>query len=117
MPGNDDQRASIGAWRPSKRQLETLADCVAAGFDTARVAMLLGIDEATFIAWTKRLAAGAAYEAQMAAVGSSSSVAADLAFGLAGPLVGSFAVSPFPSFQKPILSQPLLEREFHDRRL
>jgi hypothetical protein len=47
------------AWRPSKRQLETLAECSAARLDTARTASLLGISEPVFLAWTKRLAAGA----------------------------------------------------------
>jgi hypothetical protein len=50
-------------WRPSKRQLETLADCVAARLDTARTARVLGVSEPAFVAWTKRLEAGIA-EAQ-----------------------------------------------------
>jgi hypothetical protein len=53
---------SIDAWRPSKRQLETLADCVAARLDTARVAQLLGVDETMFVVWLARLAAAAAEE-------------------------------------------------------
>lgn len=54
-------------WRPSKRQLETLADCVAARLNTARTVRLLGIDEPTFMAWTKRLAKGAVFEQRMVA--------------------------------------------------
>jgi hypothetical protein len=57
---------SNDVWRPSKRQLETLADCVAARLDTAQTAALLGVDETMFLAWTKRLAAGAAWEQQHA---------------------------------------------------
>jgi hypothetical protein len=53
---------SIDSWRPSKRQLETLADCVAARLDAARTARLLGVDETMFIAWTKRLALAVAEE-------------------------------------------------------
>jgi hypothetical protein len=49
-------------WRPSKRQLETLADCACAGLDAARTARLLGVSEPTFMAWTKRLAAASAEE-------------------------------------------------------
>jgi hypothetical protein len=49
-------------WRPSKRQLETLADCVAARLDTARTARLLGVSEPVFVSWTKRLAAAVAEE-------------------------------------------------------
>jgi hypothetical protein len=56
---------SIDVWRPSKRQLETLADC--AGLDTARTAKLLGVSEPTFMAWTKRLAAAVAEEEREAA--------------------------------------------------
>jgi hypothetical protein len=54
-------------WRPSKRQLETLADCVAALLDTARTAALLGVDETMFVAWTKRLASAAAEEERLLA--------------------------------------------------
>jgi hypothetical protein len=49
-------------WRPTKRQLETLADCVAARLDTARTARVLGVSEPAFVAWTKRLAAASAEE-------------------------------------------------------
>jgi hypothetical protein len=49
-------------WRPSKRQLEVLAECSIARMDTARTARLLGIDEPVFVAWSKRLAAAAAEE-------------------------------------------------------
>jgi hypothetical protein len=49
-------------WRPTKRQLETLADCVAARLDTARTARLLGVSETMFVAWTRRLAAASAEE-------------------------------------------------------
>jgi hypothetical protein len=55
---------SNDVWRPSKRQLETLADCACAGLDTARTARLLGVSEPVFAAWTKRLAAAAAEEAR-----------------------------------------------------
>jgi hypothetical protein len=51
-----------GHWRPSKRQVELLADCVAAGLDTARTARVLGVDETMFVTWTKRLAAAVAEE-------------------------------------------------------
>jgi hypothetical protein len=50
------------AWRPSKRQLETLADCVAARLGTARTARVLGIDETVFVAWSERLAEASAEE-------------------------------------------------------
>jgi len=53
---------SIDVWRPSKRQLEVLADCAAARLDTARTARLLGVSEPVFAAWTKRLAAASAEE-------------------------------------------------------
>jgi hypothetical protein len=53
---------SSDVWRPSKRQLEALADCVAARLDRARTARVLGVDEPAFIAWTKRLAAAVAEE-------------------------------------------------------
>jgi hypothetical protein len=49
-------------WRPSKRQLEVIAECAIARIDTARTAKLLGIDETMFAAWTKRLAAAVAEE-------------------------------------------------------
>jgi hypothetical protein len=49
-------------WRPSKRQLEVLADCACAGLDTARTARVLGVDETVFVAWSKRLAAAVAEE-------------------------------------------------------
>jgi hypothetical protein len=38
-------RSHLDFWRPSKRQLEALADCVAAGLDTARTARVLGVSE------------------------------------------------------------------------
>jgi hypothetical protein len=50
------------SWRPSKRQLETLADCAAARLDTARTARVLGVDETVFAAWARRLSAAAAEE-------------------------------------------------------
>jgi hypothetical protein len=50
------------SWRPSKRQLEVIAECAIARLDTARTARLLGIDETMFAAWTKRLAAAVAEE-------------------------------------------------------
>jgi hypothetical protein len=50
--------------RPSKRQLETLADCAAARLDTARTARVLGVDETMFAAWTKRLTTASAEEAR-----------------------------------------------------
>jgi hypothetical protein len=53
---------SIDVWRPSKRQLEVLADCAAARLDTARTARLLGVSEPVFAAWTKRLAEASAEE-------------------------------------------------------
>jgi hypothetical protein len=53
---------SIDVWRPSKRQLEVLAECAIARIDTARTAKLLGVDETMFVAWTKRLAAASAEE-------------------------------------------------------
>jgi hypothetical protein len=53
---------SIDAWRPSKRQLEVLAECSIARLDTARTARLLGVSEPVFAAWTKRLAAAVAEE-------------------------------------------------------
>jgi hypothetical protein len=53
---------SIDAWRPSKRQLEVLAECSIARLDTARTARLLGIDEPVFVAWAKRLAEASAEE-------------------------------------------------------
>jgi DNA-binding transcriptional regulator YdaS (Cro superfamily) len=49
-------------WRPSKRQLETLAECACARLDTARTARLLGVSEPVFVAWVKRLAAASAEE-------------------------------------------------------
>jgi hypothetical protein len=52
----------MSSWRPSKRQVEVIADCVAARLDTARTARLLGIDEPVFAAWVKRLAAAVAEE-------------------------------------------------------
>jgi hypothetical protein len=55
----------VDFWRPSKRQLETLADCVAARLDTARTARVLGVSEPAFVAWTKRLAAGARLEVEL----------------------------------------------------
>jgi hypothetical protein len=55
---------SINVWRPSKRQLEVIAECAIARIDTARTAKLLGIDETVFVSWSKRLAAGAAWEQQ-----------------------------------------------------
>jgi hypothetical protein len=58
-----------GHWRPSKRQLEVLADCACAGLDAARTAALLGIDEPTFAAWARRLAAGARLDDEMLATG------------------------------------------------
>jgi hypothetical protein len=58
---------SIDAWRPSKRQLETIAECAAARIDAARTARLLGVSEPTFMAWTKRLAAGVAEEERLVA--------------------------------------------------
>jgi hypothetical protein len=53
------------SWRPSKRQLETLADCICARLDTTRTARVLGIDEPAFVAWTRRLAAGARLEVEL----------------------------------------------------
>jgi hypothetical protein len=53
---------SNDAWRPSKRQLEVLAECATAGLDTARTARLLGVSEAVFVAWSKRLAEASAEE-------------------------------------------------------
>jgi hypothetical protein len=50
------------SWRPSKQQIALLADCACAGLDTARTARILGVSEPTFMAWTKRLAAGTAEE-------------------------------------------------------
>ena len=50
------------AWRPSKRQVETIAECTAAGLDAARTAALLGVSEPAFVAWTKRLALAVAEE-------------------------------------------------------
>jgi hypothetical protein len=47
-------------WKPSRRQLEVLADCMCAGLDTTRTARQLGVDEAEFVAWAKRMAAGIA---------------------------------------------------------
>jgi hypothetical protein len=51
-----------GHWRPSKQQLETLAECSIARLDTARTARLLGVSEPVFVAWTKRLAAAVVEE-------------------------------------------------------
>jgi hypothetical protein len=47
---------------PTKRQPETLADCVAARLDTAKTARVLGVDETLFVSWTKRLALAVAEE-------------------------------------------------------
>jgi hypothetical protein len=52
-------------WRPSKRQLEVLAECSIARLDTARTAQLLGVSEEVFAAWTKRLAAAVAHGARI----------------------------------------------------
>jgi hypothetical protein len=52
-------------WRPSPQQIELLADCACAGLDAARTARLLGVDEAVFVAWTKRLGAAAAQGERM----------------------------------------------------
>jgi hypothetical protein len=49
-------------WRPSKRQLEVIAECSIARLDTARTARLLGVDETVFVAWSKRLAEAVAEE-------------------------------------------------------
>jgi hypothetical protein len=49
-------------WRPSKRQLDVIAECAIARLDTARTARVLGVDETMFAAWSKRLAAAAAEE-------------------------------------------------------
>jgi hypothetical protein len=54
--------SQVLAWRPTKRQLEVIAECSIARLDTARTASILGIDEATFLAWTKRLALAVAEE-------------------------------------------------------
>jgi hypothetical protein len=51
-------------WRPSKRQLETLAECACARLDTARTARLLGVSEPVFVAWSKKLAEASAEEAR-----------------------------------------------------
>jgi hypothetical protein len=50
------------SWRPSKRQLELLADCACAGLDASRTAALLGVSALTFLAWTKRLSMASAEE-------------------------------------------------------
>jgi hypothetical protein len=57
----------LDIWRPSKRQLEVIAECAIARIDTARTAKLLGVDEPMFAAWTKRLAAGARLEVELLA--------------------------------------------------
>jgi hypothetical protein len=49
-------------WRPTKRQVETIAECAIARLDAARTARLLGVSEPTFMAWTKRLALAVAEE-------------------------------------------------------
>jgi hypothetical protein len=54
-------------WRPSKRQLEMLAECSIARLPAARTARLLGVSEPVFAAWTKRLAAAAAEEERLLA--------------------------------------------------
>jgi hypothetical protein len=50
------------SWRPTKRQVEIVAECAIARIDTARTAKLLGIDEPMFVSWAQRLAAAAAVE-------------------------------------------------------
>jgi hypothetical protein len=55
-------RSHLDFWRPSKRQLEVIAECAIARIDTARTAKLLGIDETMFVAWSKRLATASAEE-------------------------------------------------------
>jgi hypothetical protein len=42
-------------------------DCACAGLDAARTARLLGVSEPEFVAWTKRLEAGARLEVDLLA--------------------------------------------------
>jgi hypothetical protein len=55
-------RSHLDFWRPSKCQLEVIAECSIARLDTARTARLLGVDETVFVAWSKRLAEAVAEE-------------------------------------------------------
>jgi hypothetical protein len=59
---------SSDAWRPTKRQLEVIAECSIARLDTARTARVLGVDETVFVAWSKRLAEASAEEERREAV-------------------------------------------------
>ena len=41
-------------WRPSKRQVELLVDCLTARLGTAEPAQQLGVSEPEFVAWAAR---------------------------------------------------------------
>ena len=63
--------ASIGSerplFKPSTRQLETIAECVAARMSPVATAAALGIPESDFVAWGRRLADARAARAATAA--------------------------------------------------
>jgi hypothetical protein len=54
-------------FRPTIRQLETIAECIAARVSPAQTAAVLGIAEGDFVAWGRRLANAREAQATIAA--------------------------------------------------